>query len=143
METESKSDQVDGRRNLFAATRADHAKASGAGTVDLWEMIHLFRNNLGKIFLCVLLTVGAVAVYVNHVHPVYASTVMLEINAAGHEPEFGEPAADLDSSDILKTMELKIASQSVILKVIRDNHLADDPNFTQTPTSGRGFLRRN
>jgi len=136
MEAESKFDQVDGRRNLFAATRADHAKAAGAGTVDLWEMIHLFRNNLGKIFLCVLLTVGAVAVYVNHVHPVYASTVMLEVAPPDTNQNSANPPPDLDSSDVLKTMELKIASQSVILKVIRDNHLADDPNFTQTPTGG-------
>jgi polysaccharide biosynthesis transport protein len=136
METGSKFDQVEGRRNLFAASRADYAKASGAGAVDLWEMIHLFRNNLGKISVCVLLTVGAVAVYVSHVHPVYASTVMLEVAPPDTNQNSANPPPDLDSSDILKTMELKIASQSVILKVIKDNHLADDPNFTQTPTSG-------
>jgi len=136
METESKFDQVEGRRNHFAATRADHAKASGAGTVDLWEMIHLFRNNLGKISLCVLLAVGAAVVYLKHVHPVYASTVMLEVAPPDTNQNSANPPPDLDSSDILKTMELKIASQSVILKVIRDNHLADDPNFIQAPIGG-------
>ena len=136
MDTESKFDQIDSRRNLFAAARADHAKASGAGTIDLWEMIHLFRNNFGKIFCCVLLTVGAVAVYVSHVRPVYASTVMLEVAPPDTNQNSANPPPDLDSSDVLKTMELKIASQSVILKVIRDNHLADDPHFTQTPIGG-------
>jgi len=135
METESKYVKVDGRRNVFAATRAEHAKASGAGTVDLWEMIHLFRNNLGKIFFCVLLAVGTVVVYLHHVHPVYASTVMLEV-APDTDQNSANPPPDLDSSDILKTIELKIASQSVILKVINDKHLADDPNFTQAPAEG-------
>jgi len=135
MEKGSKLDQVAGRRNVFAATSAAHAKSSGAGTVDLWEMIHLFRNNFGRIFLCVLLAVGAVAVYLNHVHPVYASTVMLEV-APNVDPDSPNPPPDLDSSDILKTIELKIASQSVILKVIQDNHLADDPNFTQAQAAG-------
>jgi uncharacterized protein involved in exopolysaccharide biosynthesis len=138
METGSKFYQVDGRRNVFAATRMDHAKAAGAGTVDLWEMIHLFRNSLGKIFFCVLLAVGAVVVYLNHVHPVYASTVILEV-APKTDQNPANPPPDLDSSDILKTIELKIASQSVILKVIRDNHLADDPNFTKTPAD-RAFI---
>ncbi len=135
METGSKLDQVDGRRNVFAATRAAHAKASGADTVDLWEMIHLFRNNLGKIFFCVLLAVGAVVVYLNHVHPVYASTVVLEV-APDTDQNSTNPPPDLDSSDIIKTIELKIASQSVILKAIKANHLADDFNFIQAPAEG-------
>jgi succinoglycan biosynthesis transport protein ExoP len=135
METENKLDQVDGRRKVFAATSAGHAKSSGAGTVDLWAMIHLFRNNLGKIFFCVLLAVGAAAVYLSHVHPVYASTVMLEV-APDTNQNPANPPPDLDSSDILKTIELKIASQSVLLKVIKNNHLADDPNFTLTAAGG-------
>ncbi len=93
-------------------------------------------NNLGKIFFCVLLAVGAVAVYLNHVHPVYASTVMLEVAPPDTSQNSTNPPPDLSSSDILKTMELKIASQSVLLKVIKDNHLADDPNFTMAPSGG-------
>ena len=135
METGSKLDYVDGRRNIFTAARGDLAKTSGAGTVDLWEMIHLFRNNLGKIFFCMLLAVGAVVVYLRHVHPVYASTVVLEV-APDTDQNPASPPPDLDSSDILRTIELKIASQSVILKVIKNNDLADNPNFTRTPAEG-------
>jgi len=135
METGSNLDQVNSRRKAFAATGADHAKLSGAGTIDLWDMIHLFRNNLGKIFFCMLLAAGAVAIYLGHVHPVYASTVMLEV-APDTDQNSTSPPLDLDSSDILKTIELKIASQSVLLKVIKNNHLADDLNFTLTPAGG-------
>ena len=131
METGIKPDQVDGRRRIFTTSRSDHAKSSSTGTIDLWEIIHLFRNNSGKIFFCVLLAVGVAAVYLSHVHPVYASTVVLEV---APEPDQNPTnPTDLDSSDILKTIELKVASQSVLLRVIKDYHLADDSNFTLTP----------
>jgi succinoglycan biosynthesis transport protein ExoP len=135
MEIESKFGQVDGRREIFATPGASPSKSSGASAIDLWEIIHLFRNNFWKMFLCVLLAVGVTAVYVHHIHPVYASTVILEV-APDTDQNSTNPPPDLDSSDILKTIELKIASQSVLLKVIKNEHLADDPNFTMTPPEG-------
>jgi succinoglycan biosynthesis transport protein ExoP len=138
MDTASKLGHVETRRSAFAPTSVDHGKSHGASAVDLWEIIHLFRNNLGKIAVCMLLAVGAAAVYLSHVHPVYASTVMLEV-APDQQAQNSATPPDLDSSDVLKTIELKIASQSVLLRVINDNHLADDPAFTLTPAGG-GFI---
>ncbi|HXA13873.1 MAG TPA: GumC family protein, partial [Opitutaceae bacterium] len=109
-------------------------KSRDAGTVDLWEVIHLFRNNFGKIFLCVLLIAGPVAFYLSHARPVYASTVLVEVAPDTDQNPANQP--DLDSSDILKTIELKIASQSVLLRVIKNNHLADDPDFILTQAGG-------
>ncbi|HZP61552.1 MAG TPA: polysaccharide biosynthesis tyrosine autokinase [Opitutaceae bacterium] len=80
----------------------------------------------------------------NHTSPVYVSSALLEVATPTGDGQ-NAPPPDLDASDILKTIELKIASQSVLLRMIKDNHLADDPDFAPPKeggisSGGRGWL---
>ncbi|MDE3083888.1 MAG: hypothetical protein KGJ37_01545, partial [Verrucomicrobiota bacterium] len=115
--------------------RTEHTKTRDAGTVDLWEIIHLFRDNLGKIALSVLFCGGLAGLYLTHARPVYASTAMLE---AAPGDQQNSNTVDLDASDVLKTIELKIASQSVLWDVIKSNHLAEDADFAP-PRNSKPF----
>ncbi|HKB89899.1 MAG TPA: exopolysaccharide transport family protein, partial [Opitutaceae bacterium] len=107
------------------------AKAKHPGAIDPWEVIYLFRDYLGHILLCVFITVGLAVLYLLYTRPVYSSRALLEISQ--QEKQNG---GDIDSSDTLKTIELKIASQSVLLGVIKANKLADDPDFAPPRDAG-------
>ncbi len=113
-------------------------KAKDTGTIDLWEIIYLFRNNLGKILLCVLLSMAVAVFYLSRTRSLYDSSVLLEI--VPDTPDQGQTSAitNLDDSDILQTIDREIASQSVLLGVIEKNNLANDPDFI-TPQTGATF----
>ena len=114
---------------------SDSTRSDYAGSIDPREIIFLFRNNLGKIIFCVVLAIGAMGLYLLQVRPVYASTAMLEVTP---NPKEDPNASEVDSSDTLKTIELKIGSQAVLLGVIKADHLADDPAFAPLGSAGKG-----
>lgn len=107
----------------------------GAGTVDPKELVHLLRNNLGKMAFCTVVAVGIAVLYLHVTRPVYTSTALLEVGQAAPQ---SQNLTEVDTLDNLKTIELKLASRPVLLGVARENHLADDPAFA-APTAP-GFL---
>lgn len=113
----------------------ERAIPAHAATVDLRDVVQLFRRNLGKIFFCVLAVVGLALLYLDSSPPIYAANALLEVAEGSRQ----NPApTEVDTSDTLKTIERKIASQSVLLGVIRNLQLADDPGFI-APNAG-GFF---
>lgn len=119
--------------------RTEQIRTKDTGTFDLWDLSDLFRKNLGKILFSVLLCVGSMLFYLDRARPVYQSTAMLEVAAPGDGQD--NSSDDLGASGILQTIQLKIASQAVLLRVIKDNHLADDPDFVPPRgEGGGGFL---
>jgi capsular exopolysaccharide synthesis family protein len=106
------------------------------GTVDLREILGLFRSNFWKIFFCILLCLGIALYYLHHARPVYLSSALMEVTTAAPDDGQNATPTNFDASDILKTIELKIASQSVLLRVIKSNGLADDPDFIQSQAGG-------
>src|SRR5882724_11731728 len=103
-----------------------------AGVVDPRELFYLFRNNLGKIGLCTLLAIGLTGLYLQVTRPVYTSTALLEVVQSAQNPN----ATEVDTLDNLKTIELKIAARPILLGVIREKHLVDDPEFAVQTDSG-------
>ncbi len=96
-------------------------------TLDLREVLYLFRDNFGKIFICVALGVAVALFYLHHAKPVFASSALLEVAQANAQP--GSPMTEVETSELLKTVELKLASQSVLLSVIKRHKLTEDPDF--------------
>lgn len=103
-------------------SRTDHP-----ATVDLREIAGLFRDNLGKLILAVVVSVGLMLFYLHCARPVYRSSVLLEV--AERTKQNASPT-ETDVSDTLKTLEVKLASQSVLLGVIKAHRLAENPDFT-------------
>lgn len=118
----------------FCAMKTDHERSKNPATVDLREALGFFRDHSGKIIICVLLAVGLTFLYLRRARPVYVSSALLEVAPSNRQ----DPNAmeDLEASDTLKTIELKVASPSVLLGVIRRQHLADDRDFAPRRTVG-------
>src|SRR5262249_11567149 len=115
------------------AIALEPTKSTPAGTLDLRELVYLLRNNAGKIVLCVLLAVGGTVFYLYHTKPIYRSKALLEVNPGRMQ---GANATEVDSSETLKTVEMKLANQSVILAVVRENKLTEDPDFMSDEPEG-------
>jgi capsular exopolysaccharide synthesis family protein len=125
---------------LIASARTGRARTDYRETLDLREVINLFRNHFRKIFLCVTLCVVAAFFYLQNTHPIYASSALLEVNRAGSQ---GPAPTEIETSEMLKTVELKLASQSVLLAVIKASHLIDDPDFLTGAPTGVQFDPRS
>src|SRR5690348_15604769 len=110
----------------IANFRAGRPRPDYKETLDLREVINLFRNHFGKILVCVALGIGAALFYLHHTRPIYSSAALLEVTPAGNQ---GSAPTEIETSELLKTVELKLASQSVLLAVIKGNNLAEDPEF--------------
>ncbi|MGH7959869.1 MAG: GumC family protein [Opitutaceae bacterium] len=115
----------------IASARASRTKPNYRETLDLREVIHVFRDHFGKIFICIALGVALALVYLHHVRPTYASAALLEVMQRTTD---GVAPTEVETSELLKTVELKLASQAVLLAVIKANNLAADPGFV-TPSS--------
>jgi polysaccharide biosynthesis transport protein len=102
---------------------ARSAPPPSAAPSDLREVLQTLRHRAGTIFLCVLLTTGLAVAYLHVARPIYASQAVLEVAPASGAD------ADPDSAALLRTLELTVASQSVLLGVIHADHLADDPEI--------------
>ncbi len=124
-----------GGYDYAASAREERHAASGAGsgTIDPQAIVHLFRDNIGKIGVCILLALGAAALYLHVTRPIYTSNALLEIEQPARQ---GQNLTEVDTLDNLKTIELKLASRPVLLGVIRELHLAEDPAFTQPAAPG-------
>jgi succinoglycan biosynthesis transport protein ExoP len=121
------------------ALKTGYAAATTATTIDVREVAQLFRAHLGKILLCVVLLVGLTVLYLNQVRPTYRATATLEVAEGSRQ---NPTPSEIDASDMLKTIELKIAGQAVLLGVIRSRNLAADPSFAKrTPDNFIGDLR--
>lgn len=116
--------------------KSDH---SAATTIDVREIVHLLRANLGKIIFSTLLVVGLTLLYLNQARSLYRATATLEVAEGSRQ---NPHPSEIDASDMLKTIELKIASQAVLLGVIRRQDLVNDPHFARRePDNFIGDLR--
>src|SRR5687767_11802560 len=92
-------------------------------SLDLREVIYLFRDHFGKIFMCVALGVAVALFYLHHAKPSFTSSAMLEVS---HVVTRGNAPTEVETSEMLKTVELKLASQSVLLAVVKAHKLDQD-----------------
>ncbi len=124
--------------------RTERTKSTDTGSLDLWQVIHLFTHHLGRILVLMLLAFGAGEYYLHHTRAIYESHVLLEVAPDPSAGNRGATLTDDDFSDILNTIELKIDGQAALLRVIRKFHLADDPEFappTKAPLLDAQMLR--
>ena len=110
----------------IASARTSRARPDYRETLDVREVVHLFRDHLGKIILCVLLAAGGALLYLRHARPAFTSSAMLEVSQRNKD---GVVPTEIETSELLKTVELKLASQGVLLAVIKGHNLATDPDF--------------
>src|SRR5690606_35251302 len=74
----------------------------------------------------VVVAIALALFYLQNTKPTYTSGAVLEVNQRRSD---GVLPTEIESAELLKTVELKLASQSVLLAVIKQNGLHTDPEF--------------
>src|SRR5882724_3210758 len=110
-------------------TTRDDAERTGPdnGTVDARAILRALREHFGRIVLCILMALAFAFFYLLNAQSVYTSTALLEISDNGRQQN--QNLTELDESNNLRTLELKLANRSVLQGVIQAEHLATDPEF--------------
>lgn len=106
-------------------------KSRDAGSVSPATLIFLLWDNAFLILLSVLLGLTAALGYWQWTAATYAARARLEIASAQNVlPDFQKQnSEDVTAATLLKTVEQTIASNSVLSRVIDDNHLDEDPEL--------------
>lgn len=100
-------------------------------TIDFAGMFQELKRRWWVIALCVLLCSGAAIAYVLKAQRIYAAEAMVEVEQEPTRILNGSQMGptDLKALEMLKTIETKIASQGMFLRVIKALNLDQDPTF--------------
>lgn len=101
--------------------------SAGSGSTPqpgLRDVVVFFQRKAGTIALCVGLAIACAFLYLDHLHPVYTSSALLEVTP---HTKPGTTLTEAETAETLRTVEQKIASRPVLLQVIKDHQLEDDP----------------
>jgi polysaccharide biosynthesis transport protein len=106
-----------------------------------WDMRHLVqvladRKWLPLLFL--VISIGAGDVYLFVTPKTYSSTAVLYVEQRDEKVVSVDNVnqQDLESTDMMKTVEQSLTTDDILLRVIRDNHLADNPDFLDKRPQG-------
>lgn len=106
---------------------------AAATAIDVREVFDLLRVNLGKIIFCTVLMIGLAVAYLYQAHPVYRAVATLEVAEGSKQ---NPSPSEIETSDLLKTIELKIASPAILLGVIRSHEVAKDAGVFSVESEG-------
>jgi len=110
---------------------------------DLSHLYHLLLSKAWIIILFVILSVGAAIGYILWAPKIYESTAVIEV---GQETPRVNNIQDFDtntaanSSDLLKTLEQALLSDTLLLRVVKANGLDKDPLFAPPKKDGSAYL---
>jgi capsular exopolysaccharide synthesis family protein len=111
-------------------------------THSAWDVRQLFQNITDHVWilgLCLLAAIGLATGYLLIKKTTYASTAVLYVEQMDQKVVTIQDVSqqDLESSDTMKTVEQSLTTDDLLLRVIKDNHLADNVDFL--PTKKRGY----
>jgi capsular exopolysaccharide synthesis family protein len=106
-----------------------------------WDVRHLLQIVADRAWLpglCLIVAIGLADVYLLLAPKTYASTAVLYVEQRDDKVVSIEDVSqqDLESTDMMKTVEQSLTTDDILLRVIRDNHLADNPDFVARKPGG-------
>lgn len=115
----------------LAPSAVEEPLASPGASIDVVAIVAAFRRRWWVVALFALLGVGAMALLLTRITPVYHSHVSVEVGQGKLKVlEFAEiNPEDLSKLEVLKTIEQTFASSSLLLRVAEACNLRDDPDF--------------
>jgi capsular exopolysaccharide synthesis family protein len=110
-------------------------------TPSAWDLRHLLQILADRAWLpglCLVVSIGLADVYLLVTPKTYASTAVLFVEQQSDKVVSIQDVTqqDLESTDMMKTVEQSLTTDDILLRVIRDNHLADNPDFLPTKAEG-------
>jgi capsular exopolysaccharide synthesis family protein len=99
-----------------------------------WDMRHLLQILADRAWLpllCLVVSIGLADAYLFFTPKTYASTAILYVEQRNEKVVSIEDVSqqDLEATDMMKTVEQSLTTDDILLRVIRENHLADNPDF--------------
>lgn len=107
------------------------------GAFDLRELLQRCLEKWWLIVLSILLCTSLAMAYIKHSHVTYQARAVLQVDQAGKSllNMAGMPQEDLRGADMLNTIVQNVKNSSVLLRVVRTNHLANDLIFLPSNTN--------
>ena len=111
-------------------------------SASMWDVrgiLQILADRTWLVGLCVVVSIGLADVYLLVTPKTYASTAILYVEQRDQKVVSIEDVSqqDLESIDMMKTVEQSLMTDDLLLLVIRENHLASNPNFL--PQTSRGY----
>jgi uncharacterized protein involved in exopolysaccharide biosynthesis len=106
-----------------------------------WDVRHLLQILADRAWLpglCLVVSIGLADGYLFLAPKTYASTAILYVEQRDEKVVSIEDVSqqDLEATDMMKTVEQSLTTDDILLRVIRDNHLADNPDFITIKPEG-------
>jgi capsular exopolysaccharide synthesis family protein len=106
-----------------------------------WDARHLLQILADRAWLpglCLVISIALADVYLLITPKTYASTGILYVEQRDQKVVSIQDVTqqDLESTDMMKTVEQSLTTEDILLRVIRDNHLADNPDFLKINPEG-------
>jgi capsular exopolysaccharide synthesis family protein len=99
-----------------------------------WDVRHLVQILADRAWLpglCLVISIGLADAYLIMTPKTYASTAVLYVEQRDQKVVSIEDVnqQDLESTDMMKTVEQSLTTDDILLRIIHDDHLADNPDF--------------
>jgi capsular exopolysaccharide synthesis family protein len=106
-----------------------------------WDVRHLLQILADRAWLpglCLVTCIGLADAYLLVAPKTYASSAILYVEQRDEKVVAIQDVSqqDLESTDMMKTVEQSLTTDDILLRVIRDNHLADNPDFLTIKPQG-------
>ena len=116
--------------------------ASGL-TFDFGHLYHLLLSKAWVIILFAILSLGAAIGYICWAKKIYASLAVIAVEQGAPKvnniQDFNSDSADDKSTDVLKTIEQALLSDTLFLQVVKANGLDKDPDFAPPKEDGSAY----
>lgn len=105
---------------------------------DVRQLLQIIADRAWIVGLCLVVTVGIASAYVYMTPNSYSSTGVLYVEQRDQKVVSNQDVSqqDLESSDMMKTVEQSLTTDDILLRVIKDNQLADNPDFLPAKLMG-------
>ena len=106
-----------------------------------WDVRHLLQILADRAWLpglCLVVCIGLADGYLYLTPKTYASSAILYVEQRDEKVVSIQDVSqqDLESTDMMKTVEQSLTTDDILLRVIRDNHLAANPDFLPAKPGG-------
>src|SRR4051812_47794847 len=106
-------------------------RGSGAGSVDVQEILHVLVERAWLICLCAVIAALLGVFYVQRAPRIYQAKEVIQVEQEEQKVVNIQNVnqEDLKTLEVLKTIEQNLVSRSVLDRVAKANNLAKDPQF--------------
>jgi capsular exopolysaccharide synthesis family protein len=111
--------------------QTNHAYPEASSALDMRHLVQILADRTWLPLLVLVIAIGAADVYLYVTPKTYSSTGVLYVEQRDQKVVSVDDVnqQDLESTDMMKTVEQSLTTPDILFRVISENHLADNPDF--------------